>query len=299
MKLAAIIVLFEPEKIGLEKIEKNIKSYQNFVDKLFIIDNSSKPTLEIKNLFPNCFYALNFNKGGIAGAQNMGCAKALEEGFDWAMTMDQDSYFEYAQIYEYVKLVSNYIKADNNAVSFGPYINDLNISTYWTQVLRRKILSPLKRKILGKKYRSIFDSPINFPTEVIASANIINLKIWNEIKFDEYLFIEQVDFNFCHNIIKKNLKIVKFMTVYLDQYFGTKQFALFKKNYPNYGPTRMYYIFRNLFIERYRFPEYEEKYTKIIKQRLFDCCINTIHPIRNIKIIFKAYKDYKNYIKVI
>ena len=55
------------------------------------------------------------------------------------------------------------------------------------------------------------------------------------------------------------------MTVYLDQYFGTKQFALFKKNYPNYGPTRMYYIFRNLFIERYRFPEYEEKYTKIIK----------------------------------
>lgn len=299
MKLAAVVILFKPENIGIEKIKNNIDSYSKYVDKLYLIDNSPSENPEIRDTFPHCYYQLNGNKGGIAGAQNIGCQKALEDGFEWAMTMDQDSSFDPEQIEKYIELVSDYIDRDQDkeAVSFGPFIKDLNISTYWTQLIRRHILSPLKRKVLGKRYKSIFDNPVQYPTEVIASANIISLKIWEEIKFDEYLFIEQVDYDFCHNIISRNKKIVKFMEVHLDQCFGKKQFALLKKNYPNYGPTRMYYIFRNLFIERERFPMYSEKYTDIIHKRLFDCCINTIHPLRNTRIIIKAYRDYKEYMK--
>lgn len=40
MNIAAIIVLFEPEAIGLQKIVSNIKSYCEYCNKIYIIDNS-------------------------------------------------------------------------------------------------------------------------------------------------------------------------------------------------------------------------------------------------------------------
>lgn len=297
MKLAAVVVLFEPEKIGLKKIQSNIESYSDFVDRIFLIDNSSESNAELFSAIKKSEYMQNRNKGGIAGAQNMGCEKALAQGYEWVLTMDQDSYFEKVQLENYVSQVEDMISKDGSVVSFGPFIKDLNESNYWTVLLRKKILSPLKKKILGKRYRSVFDTPVQYPTEVIASGNIVKLDVWNQIKYDEFLFIEQVDYDFCHNIIKKGYRIAKFMNVYLDQHFGTRQFALLKKNYPNYGPSRIYYIFRNLWIERHRFPEYHQKYTDILKKRLFDCCVNTIHPIRNMKIILRAHKDYKEYLQ--
>lgn len=297
MKLVAVVVLFEPEKIGIEKIRSNIESYSDFVDRIFLIDNSLENNAEFFSDIKKSEYMQNKNKGGIAGAQNMGCSRALEEGCEWVLTMDQDSYFEEVQLQNYISQVEDIISKDVSVVSFGPFIKDLNESNYWTVLLRRNVLSPLKKKILGKRYKSVFDTKVQYVTEVIASGNIVKLEAWNQIKYDEFLFIEQVDYDFCHNIIKKGYRIAKLMNVYLDQHFGTRQFALLKKNYPNYGPFRIYYIFRNLWVERHRFPEYHEKYTDILRKRLFDCCVNTIHPIRNSKIILKAYRDYKEYLK--
>ena len=295
-KLAAINIIFNPHEMGIQNIFNNISSYKKYCKIVYIVDNSSSSNEDLFRSIPDIIYISNKNKGGIAGAQNLGCKRALEDGFEWAMTMDQDSFFEHQQIDFYIKLVSDYVSTKNDAVSFAPRIIDLNESRYWTHVLRKNILGPLKRQFLRKSLPKMED--IVFPTEVIASSNIINLKIWELVGgFDEFLFIEQVDYDFCHKLIQNGYKIVKFNNVTLNQHFGKRVFSLFPKYYPWYNDKRMYYVFRNLFIEIYRFPEYSEKYKKIIKQRFFDYCINTINPIGHYINFKKAYKDYFHYIK--
>ncbi len=293
MKLAAVVIWFNPLELGEDKIIKNVLSYGAFCDKVYIVDNRQALHEELSKKIPGCVYLSNKNEGGIAGAQNKGCQMALSDGYEWAMTMDQDSYFESEQIKKYIHLVDEYIPTDEKAVSFGPKIVNLNETVYWTKQIRFKILSPIKRKILGKKWKPRTESEVLYPKDIIASGNIINLSVWKDNTFDELLFIDEVDHNFCHRLIRKGYKIVMLNKAYLNQYFGTKTFALFKKNYGNYSDFRLFYIFRNHLIEAYRFPEYRKEYIKTIKMHLFDVCINSIHPVKHFKIFIKAYNEYK------
>ena len=190
MKLAAVVIWFNPLEIGEEKIIQNILSYSSYCEKIYIVDNSADLHEELAKKITNSIYISNKNVGGIAGGQNRGCERALNDGFEWAMTMDQDSIFEPKQIREYIRLVEEYIPTDEKAVSFGPSIKNLNETLHWTKWIRLNILSPIKRKILGKRWKPQPPKPLFDKVErVIASANIINLVEWKKVgKFDEILF---------------------------------------------------------------------------------------------------------------
>ena len=298
MNLACLVVLYNPQTIGIEKVKNNILSYANFCQKTYIIDNSEKQDigLKIAGSLKKSEYIFNGNKAGIAGALNKGCAQALADGFDYILTMDQDSWFEEEQIKQFIKDSAEYAKKDKKSVSFSSKIKTLNESVYWTEWIRRNVLSPLKRKVLGKKYKK--EADIKFPTEVFTSGNIIKLSVWKEIDgFYEPYFIDEVDFNFCHRLKRAGYNIVKFSYCHLNHFLGKKTFALLPKHLNSYSTFRLYYIFRNRFIERYLFPEYEEKYNREIKNAFFDNCINTIHPIRNLELFLKAKQDAEVFIE--
>ena len=300
MKLAAAVILYKPEEIGMDTVKTNIQSYASYSDIIYVVDNSPEKTMsnrEIASSIGKCVYIYNGNKGGIAGAQNKACRQAIKDGYEWLMTMDQDSIFEPEQIKTYMHLVETYIPTDEKAVSFGPQIKNMNQQIYWTKQIRFKILSPIKRKILGKRWKPRQVPSVQFPNDVIASANIIKLSAWEAVGgFDDSFFIDEVDKNFCHKLKRQGYKIIKFCDAYLTQCFGTKVFAILPKYYENYTPFRLYHIFRNMYIERHRFPEYQTEYDERIKKRFFDNCINTIHPIRNLKIFFEARKDAEKFI---
>ena len=92
-KVACIIVSYNPDR----GIEKCFNSLINQVDKMFIVDNGSngdriKILKELKNSNANKVdLILNNENLGIATALNVGIKKALNEGYDWVITMDQDS----------------------------------------------------------------------------------------------------------------------------------------------------------------------------------------------------------------
>lgn len=301
MNLSATVILYNPQEIGISRVIKNIQSWSSYCKKIYIIDNTPYKTTDteiICNSIENSFYIYNGNKGGIAGAQNKACEQAVKDGFDWIMTMDQDSIFDSNDIKKYIQLVEEYILIDKKNVSFGPKIKNLNESVYWTKKIRLKILSPIKRKLLGKKWYPRLEPDIKYPDMIIASGNILKLNVWKQSGcFDEFLFIDEVDANMCHNIIRLGYKIVQFNTVILKQRFGSKVFSLLPKYYGNYNKDRTYRIIRNVYIESFRFPEYSKKYKKEIKKRFFDNCINTIHPILGLKIFFKARKAALMYIE--
>lgn len=298
MNIAAIIVLFEPETIGIQKIVSNIKSYCEYCNKIYIIDNSENLHKQIAENIYNCVYISNKNIGGIAKAQNIGCQQAFNDGFQWVLTMDQDSFFDREQIQNYISQAEKYIKKDKNIVLLGPKIKNLNETIFWTKQIRFKILSPLKRKILGKKYTPKFIPDIEEKDRLISSGNILNLYAWKDVNgFDEFLFIDQVDYDLCHKIKRNGKKIIQFNKIYLNHRNGEKQkFTLLIKHQAAYTPFRLYHIFRNIFIEIYRFPEYKNFLKKELKEYYWDSCVNSLHCFRNIKIYKKAKKDFFEYI---
>ena len=308
MKAAAAVILYRPEEIGNSTIVSNIRSYAPYFDTIYIVDNSPEETTAGQEIVSGLMiddnrggykitYLYNGNRGGIAGGQNKACRQAIKDGYEWIMTMDQDSFFEPEQVRTYMRLVESYVPTDEKAVSFGPKIKNLNDTIYWTKKIRFKVLSPLKRKVLGKRWRPRREEAISFPDAVIASANIIKLSAWEEVGgFDEFLFIDELDHDFCHKLKKHGYSIVQLRLVYLSHYYGKKAFSLLPKYFGNYSPFRLYHIFRNIYIERHRFPEYNRFYSIRLRQYFWDYCINTIHPIRGFRIFLRAKKDAEKFI---
>ena len=90
-KVAGIVVLYEPTR----EVLRNIQSYIMQVEQLFIVDNSenvdSKIVEKIKKINNAEYIGLNENIG-IAAALNIGARRAIEGGYEYLLTMDQDSY---------------------------------------------------------------------------------------------------------------------------------------------------------------------------------------------------------------
>lgn len=293
MKICAVVILYNPEEIGLESVIRNINSYAEYMRKIYIIDNSSSEHAEIAEKLKNTVYFSNKNKGGIGGAQNIGLKQACEDGFEWAMTMDQDTIFESEQIKSYIQKFNDFLEKDINIASFSLRAENITNTFHWIEI-PKKLLRPLKRAVFGKKK---LPPSVTFPPRCIASANIIKTSVWSTVGgFNEFFFIDQVDYEFCYKIIEKGFKIIKFNDIYMNQHFGEAHgFTLFRKRYPKYSSLRYYYCIRNSFIIKRLYPQYKSYHEEYIRDLFFDNCINSIHPLKNFQIFFKAYKDSKKF----
>ncbi len=92
-RFCGCVVLFNPD----DSVINNIKSYINQLEYLYIIDNSPIDHSEwIKQNLRNASYQYyGFKENlGLAFALNYACKKAIKDGFDYILTMDQDSIFE-------------------------------------------------------------------------------------------------------------------------------------------------------------------------------------------------------------
>ncbi len=311
-KLAVAVILYKPESIGLEVVRKNIESYADFIytqvrGGVYIIDNtpaSNSVREECFKKIPGAFYYHNKNDGGIAGAQNYACKKALEDGFEWIMTMDQDSSFDEKNLSEYIKLFSEYSEKDSKAKSFTLRVHriDRDILSL-PEIVRFKILSPIKRKLLrldsskmpvpGSEF---YNGPaIDYPELFIpASTNIISLSVWQKLGgFDESLFIDQVDNDFSIRLTDSGYKIVRFNDIVFSHKLGEKKFTIMTKHQPHYDSFRLYYIFRNHLVMLKRYPKHRDAYSHQLKWFIVENLVFSWAALKNILIFIRAYKDYK------
>lgn len=92
-KYAGVVVLYQPK----DNVWDNIQSYLEEIDLLYVMDNSldvnSIVVEKIKQNEKCSYFSMNGNKG-LAVALNEGCHLAKKDGYDYILTMDQDSVFE-------------------------------------------------------------------------------------------------------------------------------------------------------------------------------------------------------------
>ena len=91
MKLSGTVIWYNPSNDSVI----NLRTYFPYVEKLYIVDNSEQDNSKLltEDIRTKIEYIPNFQNLGIARALNIGCERAVNDKFEWILTMDQDSKF--------------------------------------------------------------------------------------------------------------------------------------------------------------------------------------------------------------
>ena len=149
MKIPAVVVFYNPSEENIN----NLKVYEKSVDKIYVVDNSDDEVIRLKNTKKIEYIKLFTNKG-IASALNEGARKAMEDDYDWLLTLDQDSQIT-SDVIE--KLKKYLMVHDTTKIGLVSPYQDINAKEKLKDVEAEEML------------------------EVMTSGNIINLKAWQEI----------------------------------------------------------------------------------------------------------------------
>lgn len=229
---ASCVILYNPDP----NLEFNISQYLKFVDRLYIIDNSSNDNSISLSRFledSKISYIKNDENLGIAEGLNIGCSLAFREGYKWLLTMDQDSYIK----------------------SEAFFMNAREL------IKRESSAGIIAASYLGKKTdkeTTLFFYESDF---VITSGNLLNLDVWDTLKgFDTEFFIDEVDHEFCIRLKNKGYKIFSSFVAYLFHSLGEKyivkdSFIKSELELTIHSPLRVYYMVRNNLVlwKRYLF----------------------------------------------
>ena len=275
---AACVILYNPKKDDIA----NIATYSNKVKKLYVFDNTegTNNAAFFKGIYNVSYFYDNENKG-LSFRLNEACNKAIADNFEFLLTMDQDSSFLDENLDQYLNDVLHYPNKEKVAVYGLEYENE-----------HKKFIP---NKIIPSK-----------KDHLITSASIINLKLFTTIGgFDENLFIDGVDIDYCYNAMAKGFENIEFKNNYFKHALGEPIFRgtiytlfLFKKKRTIHSPIRIYYMYRNmLYLEnKYKdiFPELivnlNRRYLYMIRKSIK----YSINIFEAIKYKYKAKSDFKN-----
>lgn len=230
--IAGVVVLYNPDLSMLG----NIYSYIDQVSVLYVIDNSEIRNQEIVNKLSkrsDVLYLPQNENIGIAKAYNIAGWRALKEGYKYLLTMDQDSRAPDKMVQELLK------KYDDNP--------DAGIVTpfHYNEV----IVSLHDENLIEEK------------PYVMSSGNLINLRAFEELHgFNEDLFIDYVDIEYCLRLRLIHFKIIQANSILLIHNEGDivrRRFLTDIIYVYNHQPIRWYYKIRNyLYLRKKLIPDY-------------------------------------------
>ena len=283
--VAAVIITYNVENNFRNRINK----LKGKVHEIIVVDNGSK--IETINMLKELekditIIYLEKNKG-IAYALNKGINYSIEKGYDWILTLDHDSIVTDDMIENMLKCYGNFDKE-----------------------LREKVAMLVPTHVEEKEYENSniisneekFSKPyIEVLTEITSGA-LTKADIYKNIGlYDEKLFIDLVDHDYCLSLNRKGFKVIQVSSAVLIHNLGesVKKNVLGLKMTPtNHSPLRRYYMSRN---RHYIWDKYKDDFPKWVltdKRRFITENLKIIlfedKKIEKFKYIKKGIEDYKN-----
>ena len=222
MRILAGIVVYNPD---YRLLRENIDAIRTQVDEVALFNNGA---INLKETFPDVTILDAQGKNiGIASALNALCHYALNNNYEWVLTLDQDS-----------------ISPSGMTDAYRPYLSDSKIA----------LLCP---RIKDRNYGSLEDDTrgVEAVTKVdtcITSGSLLRLSAWKKVHgFWDDLFIDMVDFDLCWSLQEAGFTLLRVNGITLDHSIGqSRPVRLFGKDNVafNHSPQRCYYIIRNSII---------------------------------------------------
>jgi rhamnosyltransferase len=249
-RISAIIISYNPNEI----IYKSVQQLSLIIGKIFIIDNNScqknkEILFQMAEKFNNIEIVLNGRNLGIACALNQGIKLSSESGFEWVVTLDQDSFFETNSLKQMFCL-ARYLSQNHRVGIIAPtyQIKFLKVNqSFYEAFFFNNVLVETQHG----RYKNIFAT--------MTSGNLIPIKVFEEVgNFDENFFIDYVDFEFCLRLNKFGYEIIQSFDTVLVHALGSSVerklfFDLIRLQVSVHSPIRIYYKYRNRFITYKRY----------------------------------------------
>lgn len=221
-QIYAGIVSYNPD---IAEIKQELESLTALNIPIVIVDNNSNNKSMLRTLF-NHYRGIiaviwNDENCGIAKAHNQIMQVCESNGATHVITFDQDSIIPQNIISEYTKHINDDIGV------ICPTINYLNCEN------KKKHTSTT---VIEREW-------------CIASGSMINIQAWKDVGgFDERMFIDLVDTDFCLRLRRAGYKNIQLTSVVLNHNLGnpiTKRILFANFSTTNHSAFRKYYRVRN------------------------------------------------------
>lgn len=217
MRVLAGIVAYQPD---FQQLRKNINALEAQVDQIVIWDNGGADGFDRDEDI--VVLTDNQRNIGIAAALNRLCEYAEKNGFEWILTMDQDSIIP-------DNLISNYLR----------YVGNERVA----------LLCPPVLELNGNHTDITSDVDAEYVEMCITSGSFLRISAWRQIGgFWDELFIDNVDYDICWSLTENHWKILRVNGLPLCHSLAHSRRVRFLNREEivfNHSPLRCYYIVRN------------------------------------------------------
>ena len=188
------------------------------------MDNGSDNIKNIEdcvlNNWKNITIIKNGKNEGIAKALNQMFEFAIEQQYEYVLTLDQDS-----------------VCPDNIIEEYNKYLDEHKLGSLCPQCVDRNFKSELNNEDVIEV------------DKCITSASLVPVSAWNDVGgFNEELFIDFVDHDFCAKLKEHGYRILQIGSVKLSHELGKgKNYSILGVKFTalNHSAMRKYYMVRN------------------------------------------------------
>ena len=271
-RVAGIVILYHPQNSVLG----NVRTFLPDVGILYVWDNSPGESLSIVGALQHLEKVVYMTEGGNAGVarpMNIAARKAALEGYEFLLTMDQDSYATAGMIPTMLSLAGQ----DPSIGLISPYQLDRNVP-----------LTP---------------PPVDVERmdAALTSGDLVRLDAHARVGgFLEKLFIDYVDTEYCLRLRAGNLGVVRVNRAILSHAEGRHTSRKFfgVTVYPaNHSPARFFYRARNrLYLRRlYRdiFPEFIRRVDKLYWRTIIKMLLYEEHRARKLVMACRGLNAFR------
>ena len=230
--VCAVVVTFNPD---ISRLSRALAALAPQARGVVIVDNGSGNRTQVHALAQSLdgvdVIGLSENLG-IGAALNMGAQRALALTPDWVLTMDQDTLVDHGAI---EGILASYDSLERNyrgrvgilAMRAHPQPSSIWITRYADRLLTIRELDLFTER-----------------RGVITSGNLIRADVVAQLHFNESLFIDQVDFDYCYSVRDAGWRVIQQKRFSMDHILG-ERFDDTDKDHPYENAQRVYYIVRN------------------------------------------------------
>lgn len=255
MKIAALIIAYNPDR---ELLRRNIEAFIDYVDAVFIWRNSPDTIDYLSEWKDKIHFCGDGGNQYLAKPINEIIELCSRKGFDFLLTMDQDSCWENFE--GFISTVQR-TQEEGEVGIYAPNVNNY-----------------LKNPDI--EYKDI--------EWVIQSGMLIDLKVINGLGgFREDYEMYGIDEEFCYWLHKNGKKVRSYTNFHLKQRYGNQQKSRFGFDVYNYSPDVRYHLIRNMIWMKREFPK--STITRRILHVIFDNYRDIILVERNKLAKLKAF----------
>jgi rhamnosyltransferase len=257
-------------------------SYYNQVNLIIVVENTDAPNtalIEALALHDKIVTIVNGINVGIATALNKGAREAIQRGYEFLLTMDQDS-FALPEMVDTLK--ECFLNNDKHPLA---------IASPFHLTVEDEMPDPTARS-----FQDVMEVDA-----VWTSGNLLNLSAYKVAgPFEDDLFIDFVDYEYCLRLKRHGYRIVQSNRAILRHTIGnnlTRINTFFLPLYvSHHAPLRRYYITRNRFRVRKKYNEFKA-FCRTDRRRFWAELVLILlfekQKLEKFKMVLKGYYDYR------